>query len=102
MRGDILKHFRNLNIMNTEKEGKEKAPHKHAYYWITLKVKYKYFRQHLEICYILNIACLYLGVVHDWGDGEVKVSVEKSFHTGCDVSTSTGLGGGDSKEKRGE
>lgn len=49
-----------------------------------------------------NITCLYLGVVHDWRDSQVKVSVEKSFHTGCDVSTNTGLGVGERKEKGGE
>lgn len=49
-----------------------------------------------------NIACLYLGVVHDWGDSQIRVSMEKSFHTGCDVSTSTSLGGGEIKERRAE
>lgn len=49
-----------------------------------------------------NIAYLYLGVVHDWGDSQIRVSMEKSFHTGCDVSTSTGLGGQEMKERRAE
>lgn len=47
-----------------------------------------------------NIECLYLGVVQELGDSQIRVSVKKSFHTRCDLSTSTSLGKGKRKVSR--
>lgn len=49
-----------------------------------------------------NILYLYLGVVYDWGDNQISICMEKSFHTELDVSARTGLGQGDRKEGRTE
>lgn len=46
------------------------------------------------------ITCLYLGVVHDWGDNQIRVSIDKILDTGCDVSA--GLGQGERKGRRTE
>lgn len=47
-----------------------------------------------------NNVSLYLGVVHDLGDSQIRVSVEKSFHRGREVSTSRSLGRGCRKKRR--
>lgn len=44
-----------------------------------------------------DISCLYLGIVYDWADSHVSVSMEKGFHTECDVSTTTGLEWGEKR-----
>lgn len=47
-----------------------------------------------------NISCLYLGIVYDWADSHVSISMEEGFHTGCDVSTTTDLEWGEKEEEK--